>query len=88
MDFSSPSSWWESRSSGGFALLSFGVFASPAFFRPNLLFALGALGMGYVLPGMALARLAKRRQHRIRLALPDALDLLVVSVEAGLGLGS
>lgn len=70
----------------GFALLTFGVFASPVFFRPNLLFALGALGLGYVVPGMVLARLAKGRQHRIRLALPDTLDLLVVSVEAGLGL--
>ena len=35
---------------------------------------------------MVLARMAKRRAHRIRLALADALDLLVVSVEAGLGL--
>jgi tight adherence protein C len=35
---------------------------------------------------MALARMAKRRAHKIRLSLADALDLLVVSVEAGLGL--
>ena len=54
--------------------------------RPNIMLALGALGVGYVLPGMLLARMAKRRAHRIRLSLADALDLLVVSVEAGLGL--
>ena len=48
--------------------------------------ALGGLGLGYMLPGMAVARLAKRRAHKIRLSLADALDLLVVSVEAGLGL--
>jgi tight adherence protein C len=41
---------------------------------------------GYVLPRLALRRLARRRQHRLRLSLPDALDLLVVCVEAGMGL--
>lgn len=64
-----------------FAFCSFGVIV-----KPNLAFALAAAGVGYVVPGMMLARLAKARQHRIRLSLPDALDLLVVSVEAGLGL--
>ena len=55
--------------------------------RPNMIDrARPALGLGYILPGMVLARLAKRRAHRIRLSLADALDLLVVSVEAGLGL--
>jgi tight adherence protein C len=69
-----------------FALSLFSLFASSIFGRPNITFALGALGLGYILPGMVLARLAKRRAHRIRLSLADALDLLVVSVEAGLGL--
>ena len=41
---------------------------------------------GYALPRLALRRLARRRQHRLRLSLPDALDLLVVCVEAGMGL--
>lgn len=41
---------------------------------------------GLVLPKMILRHLARRRQHRLRLSLPDALDLLVVCVEAGMGL--
>jgi len=48
--------------------------------------AMGGAAMGYMLPAFMLARKAKQRGHRIRLSLPDALDLLVVSVEAGLGL--
>jgi len=64
-----------------FAIAAFGIIA-----EPSLFLAMAAGGVGYVLPGMALARLAKKRQHKIRLGLPDALDLLVVSVEAGLGL--
>ncbi len=69
-----------------FAVLFFGLLSTPILIRPNTMMALGALALGYVLPGMVLARLAKKRAHRIRLSLADALDLLVVSVEAGLGL--
>lgn len=69
-----------------FALTLFSLFASSILARPNIAMALGGLGLGYILPGMVLARLAKRRSHRIRLSLADMLDLLVVSVEAGLGL--
>ena len=69
-----------------FALLLFAVLSTSIVTRPNITFALGGLGFGYLLPGMALARRAKARAHKIRLALADMLDLLVVSVEAGLGL--
>ncbi len=41
---------------------------------------------GYWLPGFILEKLIAKRQERLRLSLPDGLDLLVVSVEAGLGL--
>ena len=67
----------------GCALATFGI---ASLLRTGLITALVASAIGYVLPGMVLARMAKRRQHRMRLSLPDALDLLVVSVEAGLGL--
>jgi tight adherence protein C len=70
----------------GVALLFFAALASPVFMRPNFMFALAGCGLGYLLPSMVLGRLAKKRQHKIRMGMPDALDLLVVSVEAGLGL--
>jgi tight adherence protein C len=41
---------------------------------------------GWILPRMFLERRVKGRQETVRLSLPDALDLLVVSIEAGLGL--
>jgi tight adherence protein C len=68
------------------ALALFAMFSTSLIMKPNITLGLAGLGVGYVLPGMVLARLAKRRAHRIRLSLADALDLMVVSVEAGLGL--
>jgi tight adherence protein C len=45
-----------------------------------------ALAAGFLLPDMWLSRRVRRRQTILRKALPDALDLLVVCIEAGLGL--
>jgi tight adherence protein C len=42
--------------------------------------------LGFILPDLILNRLISSRQQKIREAIPDALDLLVVCVEAGQGL--
>jgi len=42
--------------------------------------------VGYMFPKTYVRLAARRRQHKMRLSLPDALDLLVVCVEAGMGL--
>jgi tight adherence protein C len=68
------------------ALAMFVILGLPIVLRPNVVMAMGGAALGYMLPAIVLARKAKSRGHRIRLSLPDALDLLVVSVEAGLGL--
>ena len=51
-----------------------------------LLLCVLAAGLGYMGPNEALGMLVKRRRKRIQKALPNALDLLVVCVESGLGL--
>jgi len=45
-----------------------------------------AVGAGYYAPAVWLRNTISRRQQTIMHALPDALDLMVVCVEAGLGL--
>ncbi len=50
-----------------------------------LLYTLGAVGLGYFFPVLWLKSKISRRQEAIWRALPDALDLLVICVEAGLG---
>jgi tight adherence protein C len=53
--------------------------------NPIVVLPLAALG-GYMVPDTWLTTRIRKRQHIIRLALPDALDLLVICVEAGLAL--
>lgn len=42
--------------------------------------------LGYYLPNVVLGMAIRRRQREVREALPDAIDLMTVCVEAGLGL--
>jgi tight adherence protein C len=51
----------------------------------NILFLVGGGVLGFYLPVFWLTTIIRRRQHDIQRALPDALDLLTISVEAGLG---
>lgn len=66
------------------------LIASPFFPRITthklLLYALAAAFVGSLLPSMWLDRRVLARQRAVRAGFPDALDLLVVCVEAGLGL--
>ena len=42
--------------------------------------------LAYLLPDIILQQLVRKRREKIRISLPDAVDLLVICVEAGLGL--
>src|SRR5713226_4009232 len=58
-----------------------------SFFGNNMLTAIlvGAV-LGFLLPDLMLTQLISHRQDGIRRALPDALDLLMICMEAGLGI--
>ncbi len=51
----------------------------------SLLYSMIALALGFFLPQLWLDEQIKKRQLEIRKAMPDALDLLTICVEAGLG---
>nr|MDP9178594.1 type II secretion system F family protein [Gemmatimonadota bacterium] len=68
-----------------FPLVTFFAFPNAAFMQRVLYAVLGAF-VGLLLPVWYLHRSVRLHQQKIRRSLPDALDLLVVCVEAGISL--
>ena len=67
---------------GGIFGLVLGGAAAPKY---TLLLGLAFAGLGWMFPSIYLNGRVRRRQASVSAELPDALDLLAVSVEAGLG---
>lgn len=71
---------------GGVGALLVGLTVRMSLPNVNMLFPFVAAGLGFWLPSFILSKLINSRQEKLRLSLPDALDLLVICVEAGIGL--
>ncbi len=57
-------------------------------FKTAAAMVIASLAVGLILPDYVLAKRVKQRQNMLRRGLPDALDMLVVCAEAGLGLNA
>lgn len=70
------------------APLTFGVIITVSGLAKQnaFVFYAAGLGLGYLAPDFWLGRKIKKRQGEIRRTLPDVLDLLVICLEAGLGM--
>ncbi len=62
------------------------LYFSQGFTQKSIMYTIGSAGVAFYLPDLVLWFLTKSRQDNIFFGLPDALDLMVVCVEAGLGL--
>ncbi|HYJ47323.1 MAG TPA: type II secretion system F family protein [Pyrinomonadaceae bacterium] len=70
----------------GAVAITFAFLAWPL--KSALLWFLAAFIIGFFLPRFVLDQMIKGRKMRVRWGLADALDLMVVSIEAGLGLNA
>ena len=72
-----------------FGIVAFSYLAAGGFPIMRLVIITGlAAAFGYVLPNILLYNAGEKRSKLMRNSLPDAIDLLTVSVEAGLGFDS
>ena len=70
---------------GGILILAFSLGSGSIPLGQRMLFTLGGFLLGFFFPQLWLTSKIQKRQHNVRKALPDALDLLTICVEAGLG---
>ncbi|MCX6395857.1 MAG: type II secretion system F family protein [Propionibacteriales bacterium] len=88
-----PRGWTSDRVSAGkvvgfFAALAVSLILALLMglsFLVTLLFVVGASVAGYMAPNLYLYQQAYNRAEQLQRALPDAIDLLTISVESGLG---
>ena len=69
----------------GYIMMQF-LSLKPAAGMPLVLWPIGLCAVGLYVPGRILTHLAASRQTQLEIEFPDALDLMVVCVEAGLSL--
>ncbi|MCC7118233.1 MAG: type II secretion system F family protein [Anaerolineales bacterium] len=70
---------------GGLLLLVSRLAATPWPLGRTFLLIVVFVFLGFNFPGMLIQSMISRRQNEVRKAMPDALDLLTICVEAGLG---
>jgi tight adherence protein C len=70
---------------GGIVLLFFTLLKVNTSSGIKVLLVIVASVLGFVYPQLYLSQRIKKRQKNVRRAMPDALDLLTICVEAGLG---
>jgi tight adherence protein C len=81
-----PTGFLAAKAAGAIGGLLFGAFLGAVTGGAGgLVFGLAFAGLGFLAPDFVVGSRARRRRENIRAQLPDALDLLAVSVEAGLG---
>ena len=81
--------YWATRVALGAGLAVLGLLVAPALdLTPikSMLMVLYLGAMGWIMPTFHVRSRIKKRQKEVQLAMPDMLDLLVVCVEAGLGI--
>lgn len=86
MRSTSPQAFLASKAASGIIGLVLGIVVGASMSAGAAVVLACILGaIGYILPAVVVTSRSRRRQARLVAELPDALDLLAVSVEAGLG---